>query len=174
MLSAEYGQLRAGSWGPREGRTDVWKVGEGWGAPCRVHRAPSRVHRTPCRVHSTPMWFGCTPLVLYAPCRVHSTPACHRCTLNVLYCTPNLHTRRSSTVYCMVFVDVLCMYSSLHRSTCTLMYSMCTLQVLCSRGSGCDARPEYTCRDAYFMYSVCILSSHHSCQSTSGVHSEYV
>ena len=40
--------------------------------------------------------------------------------------------------------------------------------------SGCDARPEYTCRDAYFMYSVCILSSPHSCQSTSGVHSEYV
>jgi hypothetical protein len=66
--------------------------------------------------------------------------------------------------------DVLCMYSSLYGSTCTLLYSMCTLRVLCSRGFGCDARPEYNCRDAYFMYSVCILSSPHSCQSTTGVH----
>ena len=31
-----------------------------------------------------------------------------------------------------------------------------------------------TCRDASFMYSVCTLSSPHSCESTTGVHSEYV
>ena len=51
------------------------------------------------------------------------------------------------------------------------------------RGSGCDARPQYTCRDAYCMYSVCILSSPHACQrlrvpleysSTLGVRVEYV
>ena len=74
--------------------------------------------RTPCRVHSTPMWFGCTPLVLYAPCRVHSTPACHRCTLHVLLCTPPLHTRRSSTAYCMVFVDVLCIVLFIAHAPC--------------------------------------------------------
>ena len=47
----------------------------------------------------------------------------------------------------------------------------CTLplQLLCSRRSGYDARPEYTRRDAYSMYSVCILSSPYSCQSTTGV-----
>ena len=42
------------------------------------------------------------------------------------------------------------------------------------RCSATSTSTAYTCRDAYFMYSVGILSSPHSCQSTTGVHSEYV
>ena len=99
-------------------------------SPYRVHRSPCRVLCTPRRVHSTSIWFGCTPLVLYAPCRVHRTAALYvdvlclysthraefivlqrsfRCTSVVLH--PFTH---DGQVQCMVFADVLCMYSALH------------------------------------------------------------
>ena len=39
-----------------------------------------------------------------------------------------------------------------------LLLLLLLITIIINIGSGCDARPEYTCRDAYmyFMYSVCI------------------
>ena len=92
------------------------------------------------------VWVAFPPFFIYTP----STSGC---------CTPPLHTQRNGQVRCTVWYSLMYFACTLHCRGVqrTLLYSMCTLQVLCSRRSGCDARPEYTCRDAYFMYTQCVF-----------------